>query len=115
MAVLTVQDLPVSGGAPTMTAAAAGGDEAPVGPGVFAYVVNGSAAQITVTFSVPVAVGGAVTLAKTVAAGAAVWVPLPARNAAPHGSAAVKRISGDRATWTYSAAASVTVAVLRAP
>lgn len=115
MAVLTVQDLPVAGGVPAMTAAGASGDEAPVGPGVFAYVVNGSGAQITVTFVVPVAVNGAVTYAKNVAAGAAVWMPLPARNAGPHGSTPVDQIDTGNATWTYSASASVTVAAVRAP
>lgn len=117
MAVLTAQDIPVSGGAPTPVAAEVGGDEtADVGPGTFVYVLNGSGAQITVTFEIPVAVKGAVTYAKMVAAGAAVWMPIPARNAAAHaGTGIIDQAPSNNATWTYSAVTSVTVAVVRVP
>lgn len=118
MAVLTVQDIPVDGfTGPTFVAAEAAGDEAPVGEGVFVVVRNDSAGAVTVTARVPVAVGGVVELAPSVAAGAEFWLPLPARNAAPHIAAGrtIEDDVDDRATLAYSAVTSVTVAAVRAP
>lgn len=116
MAVLSVQDIPVGGFQPTLAAADAAGDEAPVGDGVFVYVSNGSASAITVTFDVPVTVGGVVNYAPSVAAGAALWLPLRRRNPDPevYSGKTVSRTSASRAQWTYSATTSVEVAVLRA-
>ncbi|MFJ4617422.1 hypothetical protein [Streptomyces sp. NPDC088812] len=82
-------------------AAASGGDTAPVGPGRFLYVNNGSGASITVTLSTPGTVSGlAVTdPAYTVAAGKHAIIPL----------ANVFRGATGRASITYSAVTTVTV------
>lgn len=115
MAVLAVQKIPVDGLAPTFVAADAAGDQSPVAAGTVAHVKNGSAASITVTFSVPVAVGGAVSIAKTVAAGGELFMPLGVRTQRGHGGRAIAQGTGQNATWTYSAATSVTVAVVKTP
>lgn len=118
MAVLAVQQMPVGGFTPSLVAADAAGDHAPAGEGVFVYVVNGSASPVTVDFDIPVAVGSVVGIAPTVAAGGDFWMPIPVRNSSPHVD--VGRVIGSNpnpanlANWTYSAATSVQVAVIRA-
>lgn len=117
MAVLVVQDIdPVDGIDPTFDPADVAGDESSVGAGHFVVVKNGDAlAGRTVTFRVPVAVGGAVELVVPIGVSSEVWVALPVRSQHPHVGAALNRHSSERATWTYDDPASVTVAALRAP
>lgn len=116
MAVLTVEELAAGGGVPTFVAAAAGGDEAPVGAGHFLIVKNDSAGAVTATFRIPVAVGAVVELLdESIAAGAELWVPIPQRDQSAHPGATISRDPDDNATITYSAVTSVTVAAVRAP
>lgn len=114
MALLAVQDIPVAGVSPTFSAAAAGGDEAPVGDGHFVVVKNGSAGAVTVTLRTPVAVGAAVERAPSIAAGAELWLAIPARNQSLHPGETIERDIDANATLAYSAVASVTVAAVRA-
>lgn len=83
------------------TAANAGGDTAPVGPGRFLYVNNGSGGSITVTLATPGTVSGLAIADPTyaVAAGKHAIIPL----------GAVFRGSIGRAAITYSAVTSLTV------
>ena len=107
MAALATQVITVAGLTPTFVAAAAGGDTAPVGDREFLVVQNGSGAPVTVTLATPgnLATGDAYPdKAYSVAAGAETWIPLPAVYRDP---------TDGRAHITYSAAASVTVAVVR--
>lgn len=114
MAVLNAQTMPVDGFLPSFAAADSAGDETVPGEGVFAVVKNGDSASHTVTFSIPVTVHGAVSVAKTVAAGDEVWVPLPVRNYHEHGSRSINQTATSNATWAYDAVTSVTVAVVKA-
>lgn len=117
MAVLNVQRIPADGATLTLAAADAAGDEAAVGEGTYVHLRNANATTAaTVTFLLPVAVGGAVSVQRSIPAGGGqVVVPLSVRNQHPHSGLPVQRSSNRRATWTYSAAADITVAVLQAP
>lgn len=114
MAVLSAQEMPVTGFSPTFGAASSGGDEIAPGNGVFAVVKNGSSASVDVTASIPVAVHAAVDVVKTVAAGAEVWIPLPERNYQGHEARSIKQTSTNNAALSYSATSSVTVAAVKA-
>jgi hypothetical protein len=83
------------------TAAASGGDTAPVGPGRFLYVNNGAASPITVTVATPGTVSGVGIADPTyvVAAGKHAIIPL----------ANIFRGANGRAAITYSSATTVTV------
>lgn len=108
MAALTVTVVPVDGGladlAGAAVAAAALGDTAPCGPGRFLAVVNGDASSKTVTVATPGTVSGldVENASLVVAAGETGIIPLSRIFAG----------LGGRATVTYSAVTSVSVAVL---
>lgn len=109
MAALTTQPAVHAGMSPTFTAADAAGDTFAPGDDVVLHVKNGSAAAVTVTIAspTPCSQGSTHPLAVSVpAAGERIIGPFPAgRFAQP---------SSGRVNVTYSAAASVTVAVYRA-
>jgi hypothetical protein len=108
MAILSAQTAPLSGLQPAYAAAAAGGDQAPVGEKLFLHVKNGDASAKTVTIATPGTVGDlAVADASQVipAAGNAV-IPLKSTYRDP---------ATGRAAITYSAVTSVTVAVVQLP
>ena len=108
MATLTAQTVSVAGTAPTYTAASDGGDETPVGSGLVLYVRNGSTADITVTVTTPGTIQGLAIADATLSVPAAKsgFVPLDGVYRSP---------STGRASVTYSASASVDVAVLQIP
>lgn len=107
MASLNAIAVPVATGitdtAAQAVAAAGGGDTAPVGPGRFLYVNNADASSKTVTIATPGTVKGLAIAdaAVVVAAGKHAIIPL----------ADVYRGATGRASITYSAVTSVTVAV----
>lgn len=115
MAVLAVQDIPVAGFEPQLDPADAAGDEAPTGAGTFVVVRNAGLSAVTVTARVPVAVGGVIEVAPSVAAGADLWLPVPVRNHDPHGTRVIQRDPDARATLAYSAVTDVSVGAVRAP
>ncbi|MDX2552609.1 hypothetical protein ACKI1J_43115 [Streptomyces scabiei] len=108
MAVLTAQALPLGGLQPTYAAAAGGGDQAPVGEKLVLHVRNDDASSKTVTVVTPGTVGGLAIAdaAQTIPAGGDAFIPLKSTYRDP---------STGRAAITYSAATSVTVAVLQLP
>ncbi|MEU3620604.1 hypothetical protein ACWD4O_10185 [Streptomyces sp. NPDC002623] len=105
MADLSLVTVPVATGIADMaaqaTAAAGGGDTAPVGPGRFLYVNNADASSKTVTIATPGTVSGLAIadVAVVVAAGKHAIIPLTN----------IFRGSTGRAAITYSAVTSVTV------
>jgi hypothetical protein len=106
MAALEVVTVPVNGGLTLENndvAASALGDTAPVGPGRFLYIANGDASPHTATIATPSTVAGLALpeVAVVVAAGESAVVPL----------ASVFRGANGRASITYDAVTSVTVAV----
>ncbi|MFD7429052.1 hypothetical protein ACFV6Z_18695 [Streptomyces sp. NPDC059818] len=108
MAALAVTRVPVAGGLPDVAgatvAAAALGDTAPCGPGRFLVVVNGDVSSHTATVVTPGTVSGLAIpdATLTVAAGETGLIPL----------APLFRGAAGRASITYDAVTSVTVAVL---
>lgn len=108
MANLSAQRLAVAGLSPTYSAASAGGDTAPVGTGLALHVVNGSAAAITVTVVTPGSIDGLAVsdAALSVPAGGSGFVPL---------AYVYRNPATGRADVTYSATATVNVAVLQIP
>lgn len=106
MASLAAQVLAVAGTVPTYTAASAGGDTAPVGGGLRLHVVNGSASPITVTVVTPGTLGGLAI------ADAALSVPASGHGFIPLTAVYRDPVTG-RAAITYSATATVSVAVLQ--
>jgi hypothetical protein len=106
MAVLTAQAMPLGGLQPTYAAAAGGGDQAPVGEKLLLHVRNDDASSKTVTVATPGTVGGLAIAdaAQTIPAGGDAFIPLKSTYPAT-----------GRAAVTYSAATSVTVAVLQLP
>jgi hypothetical protein len=109
MAVLSTQPISRAGLAATYAAASAGGDKFTPGDHVVLHVKNGSAGSVTVTVVTPGLVDGLAIadVSKAIAAGAEAFIgPLPAD---------LFRDSDDGyGDVTYSASASVTVAVLAA-
>lgn len=107
MATLPAQQIVVTGLSPNFVAAAAGGDAANPDDRTHLRVKNASAASINVVLTVPGSTYGQpnpdVTIA--VAAGGDVAIALPSAIADP---------STGLVAWTYSAVASVTVALVRA-
>ncbi|MFF1321440.1 hypothetical protein ACFVZZ_18740 [Streptomyces chartreusis] len=83
------------------TAANAGGDTAPVGPGRFLYVNNGSGGSITVTIATPGTVSGLAVADTAVAVAAGKHAIIPLANAF--------RGANGRAAITYSGVTSLTV------
>lgn len=107
MAALTLNTVRLDGGAVLDgidTPAAAGGDTAPVGPGRALYVKNGGGTSITVTVATPGEVSGMAIAdpTLTLAADESGMIPLGRIFAGTNG----------RASITYSAVTSVTVAAL---
>lgn len=108
MADLSITDVPIDGGladvAGAAVAAAAGGDTAPVGPGLVLYVNNADASPHTATVATPGTRKGLGIddAALVVAAGDHGMLPLDG----------VFRGANGRAAITYDAVTSVTVAVL---
>ncbi|MEV6174881.1 hypothetical protein AB0L99_42585 [Streptomyces sp. NPDC051954] len=105
MADLSLTTVPVATGtadvAAAATAANAGGDTAPVGPGRFLYVNNGSGGSITVTIATPGTVSGLAVGDTAVAVAAGKHAIIPLSN--------VFRGSNGRAAITYSGVTSLTV------
>ncbi|KUN92036.1 hypothetical protein [Streptomyces caeruleatus] len=105
MADLSLTTVPVATGtadvAAAATAANAGGDTAPVGPGRFLYVNNGSGGSITVTIATPGTVSGLAVADTAVAVAAGKHAIIPLSN--------VFRGSNGRAAITYSGVTSLTV------
>ncbi|KOG21999.1 hypothetical protein [Streptomyces viridochromogenes] len=108
MAALSAQRLAVAGAAPSYSAAAAGGDTAPVGKGLVLHVVNGSGSAVTVTVVTPGTIDGLAV------ADAALSVPAGASGFIPLGNV-YRNPSTNRAAVTYSATTTVSVAVLQLP
>jgi hypothetical protein len=108
MAILSAQALPLSGLQPTYANAAGGGDQAPVGEKLVLHVRNGDATAKTVTVATPGTVGdlAVADAAQTIPASGAAFIPLKAVFRDP---------ATGRASITYSAVTSVTVAVLQLP
>ncbi|MFC7846128.1 hypothetical protein [Streptomyces sp. NPDC057382] len=108
MAILSAQRLPLSGLQPTYAAAAGGGDQAPVGDKLVLHVRNGDATSKTVTLATPGTVGdlAIADAAQTIPASGSAFIPLKSTYRDP--------MTG-RASITYSAVTSVTVAVLQLP
>ncbi|MBP5915863.1 hypothetical protein ACH3XX_42435 [Streptomyces scabiei] len=108
MAVLTAQAMPLGGLQPTYANAAGGGDQAPVGEKLVLHVRNDDASSKTVTVVTPGTVGGLAIAdaTQTIPAGADAFIPLKSTYRDP---------ATGRAAITYSAATSVTVAVLQLP
>lgn len=107
MAALAVTPAPVNGGASisdALVAATALGDTAPCGPGRFLVMKNGDAAPHTATVATPGTVAGldVANAALAVAAGETAVLPLTQVFAG----------AGGRASITYDAVTSVTVAVI---
>ncbi len=103
MALLTPQQISIAGVAPVFTAASAGGDTVPAMERGFIVVRNGSGSSITATVVTPGTVSGLAIadIAVAVAAGADRYIgPLPLA------------LVGDPASVTYSATATVSIAVL---
>lgn len=107
MANIAAQQVPVTGLTPAFVAAAAGGDSASPDDRTHLRVKNGSAASVNVTLVVPGSTYGQPNpdVVIAVPAGGDVSVALP--------PALVDPATG-LVGWTYSAVASVTVAVVRA-
>ena len=108
MAILSAQRLPLSGMQPTYANAAGGGDQAPVGDKLVLHVRNGDAASKTVTLATPGTVGdlAVADAQQVIPASGSAFIPLKSTYRDP--------MTG-RASITYSAVTSVTVAVLQLP
>lgn len=109
MAALTTNVMPLTGLQldAQLIAATAGGDDAPTGAGIFLVVKNADASSHTVTLVTPGTVDGDLAVADravTVAAGKTQMIPLTATYRDP---------ATGRASITYDAVTSVTVAVIR--
>jgi hypothetical protein len=109
MADLATVSVPIVGGVPEVaavdTAATSTGDTAAIGPGHFLYVANGDASSKTVTLAT------AGTEKGLAIADATLVVPATSAGIIPLDS--VFRGATGRATITYSAVTSVTVAVFK--
>ena len=108
MANLATQTMAVSGLNPTYVTAGAGGDTAAIGGKVFLHVSNGGAVSTTVTVDTPGTIGGLAigNAAVVIAAGADAFIPM---------ATVYKQPTTLRAAVTYSATASVNVAVIQLP
>ncbi|MCZ4605373.1 hypothetical protein O3S80_16780 [Streptomyces sp. Lzd4kr] len=111
MAVLSLTKVPIATGvadvAAVAVAAAGGGDSAPVGPGRFLYVNNGSGGSLTVTVATPGTASGLAIADTAVAVGAGDIALIPLAN--------VHRGSNGLAAITYSGVTSLTVAAFELP
>lgn len=108
MAALTAQPVPTAGFTPTYAAASGGGDTAPIGTNLLLHVINGGGSPVTLTIVTPGTSDGLAIAdtERTIAAGAAAFVPLRPVYRNP--------VTG-RAALAYSGVTSVTVAVLQMP
>lgn len=107
MADLVAQQMALSGLQPTYTAAAAGGDTAPIGNGIVLHVKNGDASSHTVTVATPGTVGGLAVAdaTQTIPAGSEAFIPMRSEYRQANGRSAI----------TYDGVTSVTVAVVQLP
>ena len=108
MATLAVQQIPVTGFTPTFAAAGAGGDAANPDDRTFLRVKNGSASPINLTLVVPgLDVGGArpdpVIVIPATTGDVLVNLAVPALTDPATGLV----------SWTYSAVASISIALVR--
>ncbi|MFC7892684.1 hypothetical protein [Streptomyces sp. NPDC057381] len=108
MAALATSVVPLDGATVTYTAATLAGDDCATGAGVLLLVKNDDVASHTVTLVTPGTVNGLAIADRpiVVAAGAEVAIPVTTDYRAP---------STGRASITYDAVTSVTVAVIRVP
>ncbi|MFZ3494622.1 hypothetical protein ACODT5_15585 [Streptomyces sp. 5.8] len=108
MAILASQRMPLSGLQPTYSAAAGGGDQAPVGEKLYLHVRNGGGGSVTVTLATPGTVGdlAVADAAQAVPASGAAFFPLKSVFRDP---------TTGRAAITYSGVTTVTVAVVQLP
>jgi hypothetical protein len=107
MALLPTQVVAPTGTALTFPDASAGGDTCATGTDVKLYVKNGSGASIVVTLATPGTVDGDLAIAdRTVTVAAGVMSAIPMTDLYRNPSTGVASI-------TYSAVATVTVAVVR--
>lgn len=106
MALLTPQALAVSGITPTYASASAGGDQAPIGRNLLLEIRNGGASPVTATLITYATYKGfaVADTALVIPAGGVGLVPL---------DTVYRNPANGQATVTYSATASVTVAVLQ--
>jgi hypothetical protein len=86
-------------------AAAAGGDTAPVGPGLFLFLANGDASPHTATIATPGTADGHAIADATLVVAAGEYGIIPLTN--------IFRGSTGRAAITYDAVTSVTVAIFK--
>ncbi|GAA3301310.1 hypothetical protein [Streptomyces cinereospinus] len=108
MAILSAQRLPLGGLQATFSNAASGGDQAPVGEKLVLVVRNGDATSKTVTLTTPGTVGdlAVADAQQTIPASGSAFIPLKSVFRDP---------ATGRASISYSAVTSVTVAVLQLP
>lgn len=111
MAALTTNVVPLTGlqAEDKFVTAAAGGDDCDTGPGVFLHVKNGDTVSHTVTLATPETVDGDLAVADrvvTVVNAQEQIIPVTHR---------YRDSSTGRASITYDAVTSVTVAVFRVP
>ncbi|MEU7400711.1 hypothetical protein [Streptomyces sp. NPDC044948] len=108
MAALTTNVVPLVGlRFDNLMAAATSGDDCATGTGVLLIVNNGSAASVTVTLATPETVDGDLAVDdREVAVAASGWAVIPVTDR-------YRNPSTGRCAITYSAAADVTVGVVR--
>lgn len=107
MATLSRQSIGLAGTAITFAAASAGGDKAAPAEGVKLLVKNDSGSSMNVIVGTPATVQGLAVEDRTVAVAAGTIKAIPLSQAL-YGNKADSGL----ASWTYSATASVTVAVI---
>ncbi|MGW3724833.1 hypothetical protein [Streptomyces sp. NPDC000851] len=106
MAALSAQRISIAGTAPSYAAASAGGDTAPIGGGLVLHVRNGGASPITVNITTPGTIDGLAV------ADAALSIPAAGAGFIPLSYVYRDPVTG-LASVSYSATASVTVAVVQ--
>ena len=108
MATLAVQQIPVTGFTPTFAAAGAGGDAANPDDRTFLRVKNGSASPINVTIVDP-----GTTQIGQANPDPVVVVPASTGDVLIDLPASLASLTTGLVSWTYSAVATVTVALVR--
>lgn len=108
MAALATTTVGLTGAAVAYTAAAGGGDDCQTGAGVLLLVKNGDASDHTVTLATPGTVNGLAIADRAVAVAAGAEMAIPITND-------YRNPATGRASITYDAVTSVTVAVVRVP
>jgi len=108
MAALTTTVVGVAGATVAYTAAAGGGDTCQAGAGMLLLVKNGDASSHTVTLVTPGTVNGLAIADRPVVVAAGAEVAIPVTND-------YRNPSTGRASITYDAVTSLTVAPIRVP